>query len=86
MERRLLREVMRANKQWHLIEPDDRVMVCLSGGKDSYALLALLQKLQTIVPFRFSLVPACRVMMVEIPLFVRWHSAPKTMWLCMPVK
>jgi tRNA 2-thiocytidine biosynthesis protein TtcA len=56
MERRLLREVMRANKQWHLIEPDDRVMVCLSGGKDSYALLALLQKLQTIVPFRFSLI------------------------------
>lgn len=56
MERRLLREVMRANKTWHLIEPDDRVMVCLSGGKDSYALLALLKRLQGIVPFRFSLV------------------------------
>ena len=56
LERRLIREVTRLNKQWNLVEANDRVMVCLSGGKDSYALLALLQRLQSVAPFPFSLI------------------------------
>ncbi len=55
-ERRLLRKVMRANKDFAMVEPGDRVMVCLSGGKDSYGLLYLLQKLRRAAPFDFTLV------------------------------
>lgn len=56
LERKLLRLVSRASKQWGLVEPNDRIMVCLSGGKDSYVMLHLLRKLQKVVPFDFSMV------------------------------
>jgi len=55
-ERKLLRKLRRANKDFALVEPGDRVMVCLSGGKDSYGLLYLLQQLRPTVPFDFELV------------------------------
>ncbi len=45
LEKRLCREVGRAIVDYQLIEEGDRVMVCLSGGKDSYAMLDILQKL-----------------------------------------
>jgi tRNA 2-thiocytidine biosynthesis protein TtcA len=53
---RLLAQVARASADFRLIEPDDRVMVCMSGGKDSYGMLWLLERVRRRAPFRFSLV------------------------------
>ena len=56
LERRLARKATRAIKTFDLIAPDDRIMVGLSGGKDSWALMQLLDVLRQRAPFPFSLV------------------------------
>ena len=56
LEKRLLAEVARASHDFRLIEPGDRVMVAVSGGKDSYGMLYLLRQIQRRAPFQFSLV------------------------------
>jgi len=56
LETKLLRLVGKASKDFDLIAPDDRIMVGVSGGKDSYTLLHLLRQIQRKVPFDFSLV------------------------------
>ena len=56
LERRILRHVKRCTKQFGLLAPDDRIMVCLSGGKDSWVMLHILRMMQTIVPWNLSLV------------------------------
>ncbi|GAC1534629.1 MAG: tRNA 2-thiocytidine(32) synthetase TtcA [Ramlibacter sp.] len=56
LEKRLCRQVGEAIAQYNMIEEGDRVMVCLSGGKDSYGLLDILLKMQQRAPVRFELV------------------------------
>ena len=56
LEKKLLHLVGKASKDFWLLEPGDRVMVCVSGGKDSYAMLCLLREIQRRVPFEVSLV------------------------------
>ncbi|MCP4324899.1 MAG: tRNA 2-thiocytidine(32) synthetase TtcA [Alteromonadales bacterium] len=56
LEKKLRRHVGQAIAQYNMIEDGDKVMVCLSGGKDSYALLSILMLLKESAPIHFDLV------------------------------
>jgi tRNA 2-thiocytidine biosynthesis protein TtcA len=56
LERKLMRRMMRTVDRWSLVEPGDRILVAVSGGKDSYTLLDLLWRAKSRAPFDFDVV------------------------------
>lgn len=56
LEKRLCRQVGQAIMDYNMIEEGDRVMVCVSGGKDSYGMLDILLKMQQRAPISFELI------------------------------
>ena len=56
LQKRLRRQAGEAVADFNMIEDGDKVMVCLSGGKDSYTMLDVLLHLQKVAPIKFEIV------------------------------
>ena len=55
LQKRLRREMGQAIADYNMVEEGDRIMVCLSGGKDSYTMLDILLNLRKSAPINFEL-------------------------------
>ncbi len=56
LQKRIRRNTGQAIQDFNMIEDGDRIMVCLSGGKDSFTMLEILMSLQKSAPISFSLI------------------------------
>lgn len=56
LQKRIRRETGKAIQQFSMIEHNEKIMVCLSGGKDSYTLLDTLMYLKRVAPISFDIV------------------------------
>jgi tRNA 2-thiocytidine biosynthesis protein TtcA len=56
LQKRLRRNTGKALADFNMIEAGDKVMVCVSGGKDSYAMLDMLMHMQKVAPIDFSII------------------------------
>ena len=56
LRKRLRRLTGQAIADYNMIEDGDRIMVCLSGGKDSYTMLDILLNLQRSAPIQFEII------------------------------
>src|SRR6478609_353755 len=53
---KLLRQMRKTSEDYKMLEPHDRIMIAVSGGKDSYGLLFLLKALQARLPFPIEMI------------------------------
>lgn len=58
LQEKLRKQVTTALTQFRMIDPDDKILVAVSGGKDSSSLLLLLREVQRRAPFPFEITPA----------------------------
>jgi tRNA 2-thiocytidine biosynthesis protein TtcA len=56
LEKQLLRQLIQTSEEYQLLEAGDRILVAMSGGKDSYGLFHLLRELKPRLPFQLELV------------------------------
>lgn len=56
LEKKLRSNIVSAIYEYNMLEDNDRVMVCLSGGKDSYTLLDILLQIKRYIPIKFDIV------------------------------
>lgn len=56
LHNKLARTMMKTIDRWKLVEPNDRILVAISGGKDSYAMVDLLWQAKQRAPFSFDVV------------------------------
>lgn len=56
LNRKIKKTVWNAINEYNLIEEGDRIMVCLSGGKDSYTMLDILMQIQKASVFNFEII------------------------------
>ncbi len=56
LQKRIRRNTGNAIRDFNMIEEGDRIMVCLSGGKDSFTMLDILMGLQKSAPINFDLI------------------------------